>query len=194
MAQLDQELRIAEVYAASLFALARELDVVADVRAELDEFVQLIEREPEFEKFLTSRALEADARAVGLEKMFRGKLSDLLLNTLLVMNEHGRSALVPALRQRYVIHQENAANEIEVRVTSAVELSKSQKFDIEVLVTDLTGKRPLVEYVVDPDILGGLILHLGDWRLDNSVRRQLRGIEQRLRQRARLGLEEVGVA
>ncbi len=194
MAQLDQELRIAEVYAASLFALARELDAVAEVRAELDEFVRLINHEPEFEKFLTSRALEADAREVGLEKMFRGKLSDLLLNTLLVMNKHGRCALVPALRQRYVIHQEHAANEIEVRVTSAVELSKAEKADVEVLVTDLTGKRPLVEYVVDPGILGGLILHLGDWRMDNSVRRQLRGVAERLRQRARLGLEEVGVA
>ncbi len=194
MAQFDQELRIADVYAAALFSLAREADMVAEIRAELDELVRLLDREREFEKFVTSRALEADAREVGLEQMLRGRLSDLLLNTLLVMNRHGRCGLLRALRLRYVMHQEDAANEIEARVTSAVELSRDQRADIEVMIADRTGKRPLVEYVVDESIVGGLIVHVGDVLMDNSVRRQLRELSRRLRQRAQRGLSEVPVA
>jgi F-type H+-transporting ATPase subunit delta len=192
MAQFDQELRIADVYAEALFELARESDRVEQVRSELDELVKLWKLEPEFEKFMSSRALELEGRADGLEKMFRDRLSDIVLNTLLVMNQHGRCGLVPALHRRFVLRQENAANEIEVTVTSAVELSRSQRAEAMKIAEQASGKTPVVKYVVDPDLLGGLILQVGDLRLDNSLRRHLGVVRDQVLERARRGLE-VGV-
>ena len=60
-----------------------------------------------------------------------------------------------------------------------------------VIVTGPTasGKTPVVEYVVDPDVLGGLILQVGELRMDNSLRRHLRVARKRLLERADLGLE-----
>lgn len=188
MAQLDQELRIADVYATALFELARGQDQVDTVRAELDELVRLLESEPEFARFLTTRAFEAQARAVALERMFRGKLSDLLVNTLLVMNRHGRCGLLPALRARFIRRQEQAANEIQVTVTSAVELAKPHKNEIVRIAAEVSGKRPLVKYVIDPEILGGLIVQIGALRMDNSVRWHLRAAREQLLERARRGL------
>ena len=132
MAQFDQELRIADVYAEALFELASEGEQVEQVRAELDELIKLLKAEPEFEKFMTSRALEAEGRAGGLEKMFRNRLSDVVLNALLVMNQHGRSGLLHALHRRFVLRQEDAANEVEVTVTSAVLLSRSGSVTVAV--------------------------------------------------------------
>jgi F-type H+-transporting ATPase subunit delta len=192
MAQFDQELRIADVYAEALFELAQDAGRVAEVRAELNELAKLFRRQPEFEKFMTSRALEAEGRAGGLEKMFRDRLSDVVLNTLLVMNQHGRCGLLPALRRRYVRRQEEAANEIEVTVTSAVDLSRSQKAEAVELAARASGRKPVVEYVVDPDILGGLILRVGNLRMDNSLRRHLGVARGQLLERADRGLE-VGV-
>jgi len=189
MAQLDQELRIADVYAAALFDLARQAGRVAAVREELDELLRLFQAQPEFQRFMASRALEGDARAAGLEQLFRGRLSDLVLNTLLVMNRHGRCALLPALHRRFVLRQEEAANEVEVQVTSAIELSAAEKAEVLRIAADISGKRPLVEYRVDPDILGGLIVQVGSLRLDNSLRRHLDAARQRLRERAERGLE-----
>jgi F-type H+-transporting ATPase subunit delta len=189
MAQFDQELRIADVYAEALLELAQDAGRVAEVRAELDELLRLFQTEPEFEKFLVSRALEAEGRAAGLEKIFRGKLSDRVLNTLLVMNEHGRCGLVPALHRRYVSRQEEAADEIEVTVTSAVDLSRTQKAEVLRIAESVSGKKPLVEYAVDPDILGGLILQIGQLRLDNSLRRHLQVARGQLLERAARGLE-----
>ena len=189
MAQFDQELRIADVYAEALFELAGEADRVADVRAELNELLKLWRAEPEFEKFMTSRALEAEGRAAGLEKMFRNKLGDTVLNTLLVMNQHGRGGLLPALHRRFVLRQEDAANEIEVTVTSAVGLSDEQKAEAVKIAVNASGKEPVVEYAVDSSILGGLILQVGELRLDNSLRRHMRVLSEQLFERAERGLE-----
>lgn len=189
MANYDQELKIADVYAAALFELASESDTVASARLELDELVKLMRVEPEFAKFMVSRVLEGDARATALERMFRGKLSDIVLNTLLVMNEHDRCGLLRALHRRFVLRQEEAAHEIEVTVTTAVELSKHERAEAERLASEISRLRPLVEYVVDPDILGGMILQVGDLRLDNSVSRHLHDVGARLVERADRGLE-----
>lgn len=189
MAQFDQELRIADVYAEALFDLAAEAGRIPEVRDELDELVSLLKRAPDFEKFLTSRMLEAEGRAAGLEKMFRHRLSDLVLHTLLVMNRHGRCGLLKALRRRFVLRQEGAANEVEVTVTSAVKLGRSERTEVEAIAAEISGKRPLVEYVVDSRILGGLILQVGELRLDNSVRQHLRTVQTQLFERADRGLE-----
>ncbi len=189
MAQFDQELRIADVYAEALFELAQEARQVDEVRAELDELLKLFEGEPEFEKFLTSRALEAEGRAAGLERMFRRRLSDTVLNALLVMNQHGRSSLLPALHRRFVLRQEDAANEIEVTITSAVELTKAQKAEAARIAANASGKEPLVTYRVAPEILGGLILRVGALRMDNSLRRHLQVAEGQLLERAERGLK-----
>lgn len=182
-------MRIADNYAEALFELAVEAGSVADVRAELDELLKLWRAEPEFQKFMVSRALEAEGRAAGLERMFRNRLSDVVLNTLLVMGQRGRCGLLPALRRRYVLRQEEAANEIEVKVASAVELSRKQQAEAVEIATRASGKRPVVEYIVDPDVLGGLILQVGELRMDNSLRRHLRVVRERLLQRADRGLE-----
>ncbi len=192
MAQFDQELRIADVYAEALFDLAQEQQRVVELHAELDELLKLWNAEPDFAKFMSSPALETDARSRGLEKMFRGKLDDTVLNTLLVMNEHGRAALVPALHRRFVLRKEDAANEIEVKITSACELSAKQKAEAIQVAVEASNRKPVVEYRVDPDILGGLILQVGELRLDNSLRRHISVLSEDLFDRADRGLE-VGV-
>jgi F-type H+-transporting ATPase subunit delta len=189
MAQFDQELRIADVYAEALFELAGESERVAEVRAELDELLKLWRSEPDFERFMVSPALEAEGRAAGLERMFRNRLSDTVANTLLVMCQHGRCGLLPALHRRYVLRQEAAANEIEVTVSSAVELTAEQRAEAVDIAVRASGKTPVVKYVVDPDIVGGLIVQVGELRMDNSLRRHLHVARQRLLRRAERRLE-----
>lgn len=189
MAHFDQELRIADVYAEALFELAEQAERVEEVGAELRVLLESFQREPEFEKFMTSRALEIEARAVALEQMFRGRLSDMVLNTLLVMNRHGRTDLLAALHRCYVLRQQTAAGEIEAKVISAVELSRAQRAEATEAVARVCGKKPLVEYVVAPEILGGLILEVGELRMDNSLRRHLRMAREQLLERGARGLE-----
>lgn len=189
---LDKHLELADVYAQALFELAREAGRVEDVRSELDELVKLMQIEPAFASFMNSSALDDDHRNAGLEKMFRGKLSDMTLNTLLIMNDQGRNALLPALHRAYVLRQQDAAGQVEASVTSAVELDESQKSEIAATAARLSGKSPLITYKVSPAILGGLILQMGDIRYDNSLATQLAEARKRVLERSERGLT-VGV-
>jgi F-type H+-transporting ATPase subunit delta len=178
---------VAEVYGAALFALAAEARATDAVEAELAGLVRLAEQDPSLVAFLTSAAIDADTRGHSLERMFRGRLSDLVLDTLLVMNRHGRAGLLHALWRAYVLRLEDARGQVEVVATGAVELGAAQKAEVEKVATELSGRKPLVKYVVDAQVIGGLVLQIGDWRYDNSVRRHLRDAQQRLLERSTRG-------
>jgi F-type H+-transporting ATPase subunit delta len=190
---IDKLEDLAEVYAIALFELARKAGLVEQVREELELLVQLEKSEPNFAAFLSSGSVDDDRRADSLERMFRGKLSDLLLNTLQVMNQHERCGLLRVLLRQYVLQQEKALDQVEVVATSAVELGEAQRKEIEALAAALAGRTPLVEFVVEPSVLGGLILQIGDWRYDNSLRTRLKEARGQVLERAERGLE-VGAA
>lgn len=185
---IDTLAAVSDVYAAALFTMAHQQHAVPAVRAELEELVALTQRDPALATFLSSTSIDADRRAASLERMFRGNLSDLLLNTLLVMNRNGRVALLPHLLRRFVVRQEQAAGEVEVRVTSAVELDAAQRDAIAAAAAEVSRRRPVVEFTVDPDVIGGLVVEIGDVRYDHSVRRHLRVLRDRLFDRSSRGL------
>jgi ATP synthase F1 delta subunit len=171
--EFEKGLDVGDVYAAALFALASEAGTVDVVRDELAELLKLTEHDPRIAAFLASVAIDLDDRAASLERMFRGRLSDIVLNTLQVMNRHGRLDLLHALSRAYVLRVEDARGQVEVVATSAVELDPVQRAAITRLAELLAGKRPLVDFVVKPEVLGGVVLQIGDYRYDHSIRRHL---------------------
>lgn len=186
---LDKQLEVADVYARALFSLAQERGRIEEIRSELDELIKLEELTPAFGQFMHSAALDDDVREAGLEKMLRGKLSDEVLNTLLVMNRHGRNGLVAALVQRFAEHQTAAAGLINGRVVTAVELPEAERGEVERVAAALSGRQPVLKFDVNPEILGGLILQIGDLRYDNSVRSQLEAARAKLLERSERGLQ-----
>ena len=188
----EEALEIADVYAAALFDLARQAGCVPEVRGELEGLVRLEKTEPAFASFMRSYAVDDDKRQASLETMFRGKLSDIVLNTLQVMNEHGRAGLLPALLRCYVLWKEHAAGQSEGTATSAVMLDDVHKKALESWAATISGRKPLVEYVVDPEVIGGLVVQIGGYRFDHSVRRHLQGARAKLLQRSSHGLD-IGV-
>ncbi len=171
---------VAEVYAGALFALASEANLVDEVSEELAELAGLGEQNPAFAAFVSAVGIDTEDRAQSLERMFRGRLRDAVLNTLQVMNRHGRLGLLRPLQQAYVLRMEDARGQIEVQATSAVPLNDKQQGEVARLAETLSGKRPLVRYAIDPTIIGGLIVQVGDHRLDNSIRQQLHAAREQL--------------
>jgi len=179
----EKELVIADVYAAALYRLAADANLVDEVRAELEELVRMAAADLQLGAFLSSSAVDDDDRERSLEKMFRGRLSDVVLNTLQILNRRGRLGLLSVVLRAYVLRLEVDRNQVEVTVTSAVELDAGQKTQVEEVAATLSGKQPIVDYIVDPEILGGLVLQIGDRRLDNSLRRHLAIARDRLLER-----------
>lgn len=191
MAELiDKQLAAADAYAAALHDLARSTGTVAETLDELNELCRLLEIEPDFALFMGSGSLGSDQRAAGLEKMLRGRVSDLTLNAVQVLCAHGRNDLLPALRERLRARIGDEARQARVTVRSAVPLDPPQREELSRVAATLSGRTPVIQYIVQPELLGGLIVEFDDWRFDNSVRRHLEGARRVLEERSKRGFSD----
>ncbi len=186
---LNKQREVTDRYADALFDLAREQSLIEAVRDELTELVHLERTEQAFADFLHSRALDDDYRAASLEKMLRGRISDLVLNTLQIMNRHGRSGYLTGLLESYIDRQNAAANQVVAHAVTAVALSAEEQESVRAITAEVSGKQPLMTFHVDPGVLGGLLLRVGDMRFDATVQWHLRETRRRLAEHGERGIE-----
>ena len=180
----EQEIAIARVYAQAALSLAEAQREADEVLEELEGLSVEIDRNPAFSSFLVSPLVDTEERRQSLDRMFRGQMSDILLDTLQVMNNKGRSGLVRALVEAYEQEYEELRGQVRVQVKSAVPLSEGLRQQLERAVSSYTGKTAKLEESVEPWLLGGLVVQVADSRIDTSVVKEIRGLGQRLLERA----------
>lgn len=175
---------IANSYAKTLLDLTEEAGRTDEVLAEFKGFSGLLREEPRLGEYLASQMVDGDRRAFLLEKSYRGRMNDLLLSTLQVIIRKGRGGLIPQIYEQYRLAVEEARNEIDVHVTSAVPLGDVSRRQLIEAATRVAGKTARLVEHVDDSILGGLVIRIGDEKLDGSVLRHLQRIAQQLHERA----------
>lgn len=169
--------RIARVYAEALLAAAMkqaDADAVDALGDELNGFAAgVLDANPTVAEFLASPAIGKKAKAVALDSALPGHASDLLRGLFSVLLRNGRLDLLRGVAIVYGQLLDERAGRVPVRVTTAVELSNTQR---EALVETLAGilkQQPVLHVRVDPDLLGGLVVQVGDRVIDTSVRTRL---------------------
>ncbi len=175
---------MAGVYARSLLGLAADGKEAGAIEAELAALAGLLAADPELASYFSSPLVDDEARAATLEKAFRGRASELVVNTLQVMNGKGRLRLVPALAEAYRLENEHRRGEVDVEVTTAVALSDEMRRRIAVSASRYSGRTARLVEKVDPSLLGGLVLKIGDRKIDSSLARQLHAAREGLFERA----------
>lgn len=180
----NQEIAIARVYAQALLALAESQGEADSVLEELESMAVEIDKDPAFANFLRSPLVGTEERRQSLDRMFKGRMNEILLDTLQVMNSKGRSGLVRALVEAYSQEYEELRGQVRVAVQSAVPLTDSLRRQLRDVVSGFTGKTPRLEESVDPDLIGGLVLQVTDRRIDTSVFKEIKGLRQQLLDRA----------
>lgn len=180
----EREIAVAGVYARSLLALAREDGAESAIGEQLAALAALGESQPELHGFLADPLIEAETRGEALEKMLRGRTSSLLLDCLLVMNRKGRLGLLPALAVAYRQELDVLRQEVDVEVTTAVPLDDEQREVLSRAVERYARRKPRLRATVDASILGGMVVRVGDRKIDGSVARDLAQLGERLVERA----------
>jgi len=180
----DRQLAVARVYAESLLALAEEAGRGDDVLEELDGIVALQDKDEDLAAFFASPLVDETARRETVEKSLRGEASDLVVDTLQVMNGKGRLDLVPALAAAYRAALDALRGRVDVSVSSAVPLSDALKEELLGTLRRVTGREVRLDETVDADLLGGIIVSLGDRKIDYSLATDLRQLDDQLRDRA----------
>lgn len=167
-------------YARSLLELVNERDQVDEIGREMAAIREITEANPTFAQFLADPGIGATERTATLDKVFRGRVSPVVMNFMGVMNNHGRLGLLGPIAQAFNDLLDEQRGNVEVDVTVAQKLSPEQLEQVRQRVGQALGKNAVVHQYVDPEIIGGLVLRVEDRLIDASVRYQLEAMRERL--------------
>jgi F-type H+-transporting ATPase subunit delta len=185
MASLDDKhLAVARVYSLAILDLAEEQGIADQVGEELQELARYVARNPEFADFLGSPLIDAGERQAALEKILRGRASDLLVDALQVVNRKERMILLPAVAETYRQELRDRRGRVDVQVKTPVELPAALREKLRQAVVHFTGREPDLIERVDPTLLGGMVVQVGDDKIDASVASQLKALSEALFERA----------
>lgn len=171
--ELDTSLAAAEIYAESLLELANERGVTESIHEEFRSLVEYIAGDAGFAGFMESHAVDDDDRREALKRIFAGRISEMLLNLMLVLNDHDRAGIVPLVFERFKARLDEQLNRQDVQVTSTVPLGDDQRTAITTSVSEAMGKTAILDESVDPSLLGGMIIKIGDRQFDGSLKSKL---------------------
>lgn len=170
--RIDQH-ALADVWCDAVFRIAASRGVEDEMLAEWQGLVELLDRDRELERVLVSPLVSGEEKRRLIENGFRGKASDLFVDTLQVLRSKDRLGLVRSLARAFRDAWMVKKGRVEAHVTSAVPLSPEVRRDLNGVLNRLTSRETELVEKVDPDILGGLVVRVGDRKFDDSVSREL---------------------
>jgi F-type H+-transporting ATPase subunit delta len=172
---------IGQVYARALFEVAEDKDKLDEIREELGQFADAITESRDLSLFFFSPYFSADEKKEGLEKAIEDGDED-FIRFLGVLLENHRMPAIHRIRSEYERLWAEERKLLPVEVTSAIELDEKTVKSIGDRIGEQTDRNVELTTNVDPEILGGIVLRVGNSILDASIRRRL---EQLRRQVAR---------
>ncbi|MCW3048084.1 MAG: atpH [Solirubrobacterales bacterium] len=170
---------IARVYARSLFDVAREQDKLEVIREQLGEFADALAGSHELEVFFFSPYFSTEEKKDGLHRTVEGA-DETLNNFLELLLENHRMPVVFRVRREFDRLWEEANDLLPVQITSAVALDESVSRRIGDEIGRQTGKQVQLTSTVDPDVIGGIVLRVGNSILDASIRNRLETLRKQV--------------
>lgn len=168
-------------YANALADIALAQDAAEAAAKQLDNFGATYAQSTELRTFLASPAVTVEAKHGVIEKVIAQLgASKIIRNFLFVIADHRRTQLLPEIIETFqqVIRERQGVAEAEI--SSAVELSAAQKKEMAATLARLIGKKVETKYSLDPALLGGAVVRIGDTIYDGSLRGRLNQMRARL--------------
>lgn len=170
---------IAEVYSRALFEAAEDNGVVDRIHDELAEVDDAFREQDDLKMFFFSPYFTSDEKKEAIARVVDGA-DERIVNFLELLAERHRMPLLPRIRRQFDALWAEENRLLPVSVTSAVALDASLVKDIGRRIEDQTGRRVELSSNVDPEVLGGLVVRVGNMVLDASVRDRLEELRKQV--------------
>jgi F-type H+-transporting ATPase subunit delta len=185
MSQIDErELAVARVYSRAMLDLAEARGRAETLLEELDELIAVLDSHPAIEEYLSRPAVALQDRRRVVEDLLRGKLSDLAVDSLQVICGKERLGLLRSITEAYRLDLEELRGEVEVHVQTAVPLTDRLRDELRATAAGISGKQVQLIETVNESLIAGLVLRIGDEKVDASAAKQLRQLSTQLQERA----------
>ena len=162
-------------YAQSLLSLSIERGVLEEAKADMTLVRTVCAENRDLELMLQSPIIKTEKKQSVLKAVFEKSVSALTLDFIALITSKGRERLIPHIAASFIELYKTNKGIVTVNVTSAVALTEAQKNDVAKDL-NLAGIVELVE-IVDPSILGGMIIKIGDMRFDASISRKIHDLK-----------------
>jgi len=197
MASIQHIDEIASVYAQSLLEVCDRQGGIAlaeSCAAELNELAEIIRSDKRFAEFLKTPIVGASARRASLDRIVRGKVSDLVYRFVMVVAAHGRAGRIADIADAFDGLLQARLGRVEVDMfTVGGEASADVIATVKGGVKEAFGKDAVIHQYADPEMIGGVKLRIGDQLIDGSIATKLRNMREAVAargstaMRARLG-------
>ncbi len=169
------------VYGDALFDLAKDRDQIEEIMAEVSAMKEILRDHPDFSRIMAHPHIHTAEKQALLEAVFSGRAEENMLGFLHLITEKGHFQQLPGILDRYE-ERYRAFHGIGIaRIVSAVPLTKDQKEKVEKKLAETTGYRQILpEYQVDPALIGGVVIRIGDRVVDGSIQNKLNRLTKEL--------------
>jgi F-type H+-transporting ATPase subunit delta len=177
------EIQVASRYAKSLIDLAEEQNAVEAVKADIESFVNVAGKSSELRAVLRNPIIGIDKKKAIVSQLFGGNSSKVFLAFFDIVIAKGRSEILYATAKEFLNEYNRRKGVLTAVVTSAAPLTEEQKSKIAAIVIEATKKQIVLETLVDPDLIGGFVLKVGDRQVDTSIASSLNKLKKEFAQK-----------
>ena len=173
---------VAENYAAALLELAEREEALDQYASLIHAVADLYRDTPDFRRFLETPRVSLDDKKRVIRKAFGGTTPELFLRYLLVVIDKGRFRLLPEIDLAYRDQVDEKEGRVRASITLAHPTDDGLRQRIGRELSALLDREVIATYKEDADLLGGIVIRVGDRVMDGSVRRRLRDLKHTLRE------------
>jgi F-type H+-transporting ATPase subunit delta len=167
----------AKMYGGSLYDLAAEEGIEAQLLEEVDAVASLLKANPDYLRLLSMPSLPKKERCALLDEAFRGRVHPYILNFTKLLCENGTLRELAGCARAFRVRYNKAHGVVEATAVSAVALTAAQTDALQKRLAAVTGKQVDLTVKVDPSVLGGIRLDMEGVQLDGTVRNRLNTLQ-----------------
>ncbi len=174
---------LAQVYGRALFQVAREHGRLDELREQLGQFADALDQHRELAVFFFSPYFSSQEKRDALDTLLDGA-DEIFINFLALLIENHRMPVIFRIRQEYERLWDEENRTLPVQITSAIALDDATTESLGRTIGERAGRKVTLAARVDPDILGGIIIRVGNSILDASIRNRLEQLRRHVAQGA----------
>jgi len=177
-------LSVAKMYGEALVGAAQSVGVDS-ILEEFESFIlDVLEQNPDFASVFCSAVGNRDDKLAMIDRIVAPHGSEMFTSFLRVLAHKDRLDLLPLILQQSRLYYEIQQGKRRVQVISAAELSSEQVDQVQQQLSEKLPFDPIIESSVDPSLIGGIVIRVGDTVYDSSVKTRMKQLRERMRQRS----------
>ncbi|NGM66327.1 F0F1 ATP synthase subunit delta [Sphingobacterium sp. SGR-19] len=169
---------VASRYAKSLLDLAQEQGQLDAVKGDIDGVISVLKSNSELLAILKNPIIKGDKKRNILAAIFEGKINSVILSFFYILVNKGRAGILLDIAQEFVREYNETKGIVKASVTSATALSEPNLTELQKIIADEIKADVILKNMVDPSLIGGFVVRVGDRQMDASIAGKLSKLEK----------------